>query len=229
LTDDPAGRERVFLLTARLAARTAHELNNALAVLSGHLYLLRTSSDSPEESYQAMEKSLAHVRRLAESLSQLGLLGAGETQAFELNDLVRSAAENLTNPVRLDLSESLPILHGRPNDVAQVLDALLANANEASPSGAEVRVVTRAASGDTAALLVVEDRGSGLAPEIRDRVFDPFLTTKGERGRGIGLTCAAAAAAAWGGTCQIEDREEGGSRATLSFPLPGSQTRSREG
>lgn len=229
MTDDPAGRERIFLLASRLAARTAHELNNALAVLSGHLYLLRASSDSPEESYQAMEKALEHVRRLAESLSRLGLLGAGETQSFELNDLVRSAAANLPNPVRLDLFEALPILHGRPNDVAQVLEALLANASEASPSGTEVRVVTRAASGDAMALLVVEDRGTGLAPEIRDRVFDPFLTTKGESGRGIGLTTAAAAAAAWGGTCQIENREEGGSRATLSFPLSGSRTRNREG
>lgn len=229
MTDDAASRERILHLASRLAARTAHELNNALAVLSGHLYLLRASSDSSEESYQAMETALAQVRRLSESLSRLGLLGAGETEPFELNDLVRTAAANVPNPVRLDLLEDLPTLHGRPNDVAQVLDALLANASEASPSGAEVRVVTRAASGDAAAFLVVEDSGSGLAPEIRGRVFDPFLTTKGEKGRGIGLISAAAAAAGWGGTCQIENREEGGSRATLSFPLSGSRTRNRDG
>src|ERR1019366_8046136 len=59
-------------IAARLAARTSHDLNNILAIFSGHLYLLRESAEPLEEGLDAMEKAIATLHRLSRSLADLG-------------------------------------------------------------------------------------------------------------------------------------------------------------
>ena len=128
-------------LLSRVAARAAHDLNNALAILSGHLYLLGAAAESPEEAHAAMEKAAEQIGRLSKSLEQLGAIGRGETESFDWNDLAREAAEAPipgAGPIELELGSGLPAARGRRADIRRALDCLLANAREASvPGGAD--------------------------------------------------------------------------------------------
>jgi signal transduction histidine kinase len=207
-------------LLGRLAARVAHDLNNVLAILSGHLYLLGAAAETPEEAIAAMEKAAEQIGRLSRSLEQLGSIGQGSPESFEWNDLAREAALDPIHgagPIEIDLGSGLPAGRGRRADIRRALNCLLANSREASAEGAPVRIVTEALPRG-GALLAVEDSGAGVPPEISERIFTPFFSSRGERGRGIGLTIVEAVAAAHGGTCDFEPRPGGGTRFTIRIP-----------
>ncbi len=86
---------------------------------------------------------------------------------------------------------------------------------EAAPTASLVELVARA--GDGEATLEVADRGTGLSPQARERLFRPFFTTK-QRGTGLGLALAKKVADAHGGTLALDDREGGGTVARLVVP-----------
>jgi signal transduction histidine kinase len=204
------------LLAARIAARTAHDLNNLAAVFSGHLYLLRNGAEPPEEAYEAMEKTLAHLDRLARGLTALGGIGLEEPIAVDVNEVARAAADVVAGPVAVDLTTPLPSARGSRPDLRIALEALLANAREAAGPGASVRLSSRV-DGDSI-VVSVEDSGPGVAPTVRQRNFDPFFSTKGDKGRGVGLTIAALVAALYGGKLTVEDRGGTGTLASLRLP-----------
>lgn len=203
-------------LATRIAARTAHDLNNLAAVFSGHIYLLRNGAEPPEEAYEAMEKALAHLDRLARGLTALGEIGLEEPVAVDVNEVARASAQAVAGPVELELVTPLPSTRGSRPDLCVALEALLANAREAAGPGAAIRLLSRV-DGDSI-VVSVEDSGPGVAPAVRQRDFDPFFSTKGDKGRGIGLTIAALVAANYGGKLRVEDRERSGTRASLRLP-----------
>jgi signal transduction histidine kinase len=207
-------------LLPSLAARASHDLNNLIAVLSGHLYLLALPGGTGSaDSIEALRKAVEQVERLSRNLGALGVLGAGEPAPLSLNDVARRAAARPEHPaVSLDLGEDLPAIPGRSCDLEAAVGCLLANAAEASAPGAEtvLRTTQDASAGDL--LLSVTDSGRGVAPEIEGRVFDPFFSTKGGRGTGIGLFLVATVAAAHGATCRLESRPGEGTRVELRFP-----------
>jgi signal transduction histidine kinase len=203
-------------LAARLAARTAHDLNNVSAVLSGHIYLLHAAAEPPEEAFAAMEKALEHLDRLSKSLASLGMLAVeGETDV-DLNQIVRAAAEG-SRGVELDLAVDVGAVRGRPADLGRAVSALIANAVEASGPELPVSVSTRRHS-DGGLRVVVADRGEGVPGQVLARGFAPLVSTREVKGRGIGLCVAAAAAALSGGELSIEAREGGGTSAVLRLP-----------
>jgi len=207
-------------IAARIAARTAHDLNNLAAVFSGHLYLLRNAAEPPEEAYDAMEKALAHLDRLTRGLMAVGVLGVEQLASLDVNEIVRTTVEPIRAKaqVELDLEPALPAVAGRQGDLARAIEALLSNAREANGPGQPIRVSTRR-DADGAVRIAVEDSGSGIPPEVRRRDFDPLFSTKGEKGRGIGVTLASVVAALQGGSLALEDRSDGGTRATLRLPI----------
>ena len=207
-------------LTARLAARTAHELNNIAAVISGHVYLLRAAAEPPEEGFDAMEKALEHVQRLTASLTALGGLGADEPESVDVAEVAREAAGG--GAIVLDLPEGLPRVRAGRRDLLRAISALLTNAREAEAG--EVRLSARAA--DSSVIVAVEDTGPGISAEVRRRDFDPLFTTRGEKGRGIGLSVARLAAGLSGGSLSLEDLPGGGTRATITLPAETSAAES---
>jgi signal transduction histidine kinase len=201
-------------LLSRLGLRTAHDLNNLIAIVSGHVYLLRQGGGADRESLDAIQSAVGQLERLSRSLSLVG--GAdGPRAAADVNAVARSVAGEAGAPaVELDLAEGLPAVPGSADALRSALRALVANAAAAAgPPRQSVRIVTRR-DGD-AVLLSVEDRGSGIDPEAAPRVFEPFFSTRGGRGVGIGLFVAAAVASAHGTSCRIEPREGGGTVVSM--------------
>ncbi len=215
-------------LAARLAARTAHDLNNVAAVISGHVYLLRESAEPLEEALEAMDIAMEQLQQLSRSLAELGGLGVEEIGPCDVNAVVRAVA-NAWPPGRiaLDLGTDLPVGQGRPEDLARGVRAVLSNAIESDPGPEPIRVST-AFTPEEGYRIVVEDSGKGLPAEIRRRNLDPLHSTKGKKGHGIGFAIATAVTAFGGGSFHLEDRAAGGTRAILRFAAPESPVASAD-
>jgi signal transduction histidine kinase len=212
----PSGR-----LSTRIAARVAHDVNNALAIFTGHFYLLRDGAEPLEEGLDAMEKAAANLERLARSLTVLGTLGIDAAARIDVNELVRGVVGAYPpGAVETRLEPGLPSLDAPAADLEKALRAVIDNAREAfgaaSASSTPVLVGTSSQGDDV--VVTIEDSGPGVPAEVRKREFDPLFSTKGERGRGIGITLAIVALAIAGGSLQIEDRTAGGTRAVLRIP-----------
>jgi len=177
---------------------------------------------------QELTAALAEVDRLAHTVAELlELSGGGERRAtatsLELDAIAASAVSRwragaAAREIRLVLRRGSG--GGRAwaarLDVERALDCLLENALNYSPAGSEVELLTRPGA------IEVRDRGRGLAPEERERVFDRFRRGRAGRerpeGSGLGLPIARELARAWGGEVSLRAREGGGCVATLSLP-----------
>jgi PAS domain S-box-containing protein len=192
-----------LVVAGRLAATIAHEIHNPLDSVSNLLYLMRTGS-SPEESAQFMaiaEQELARVTHISRAM--LGLYR--ESQAPVPVDLKDTLEQTLLLMERrfLDLgvtaTSEFPdalTIEGYPAELRQVFTNLITNAGEAAGSGGHVRVslkpqATGALLGgqktEAGALIEIADDGPGIPPEIQAHLFQPFFTTKGQAGTGLGL------------------------------------------
>lgn len=225
-----AQRERAELLSlgnADLFALTgaiAHELKNPLTtLLSLTSYLQRRSSQYGLE--READVMLEEVRRVRERVNELLNLSRPvdglSRQGVDLQALVRDVVVAHTQiaqdaGVRIK-AQLLPLsLEVDRRKIRQILDNLVQNAIEASPSGCQIQVVMSQDAGHLR--LDVLDEGSGLADEIRGRLFVLGNTTK-PTGSGIGLAVSRAIALQHGGSLELEDRTEGGCRARVSLPL----------
>ncbi len=210
-----------------VARRLAHEFKNILTPMSLSLHRLRRRADQvPDqhraavtESLAAMEQSLGDLTRLAEQFSQYARLPEPNFERLDLGQVVRDAAR-LHEPERVTLTlapadSPLPVLGDRLL-LSRAVHNLLLNACEASPDGATVEVRTTAEGREAVAEIL--DRGPGLAPEVRKRLFEPYVSTK-SRGSGLGLSLVRDIAVRHGGRVTLTDRDGGGARACLTLPL----------
>jgi two-component system cell cycle sensor histidine kinase/response regulator CckA len=194
----------------RLSGGIAHDFNNTLLPIIGYadLLLARLGDDDPAAA------ELIEIRRAAQHAATLTrqLLAVSKRQVvtkvhLDLNEEI-GAMGNLLRRIIGEriafegcLEEGLPAIHADPGQIQQVIMNLVVNARDAMPNGGRLTIRTRRADAAESAIplldgstargplicLSVEDTGSGIAPEIRDRIFDPFFSTKGNEGTGLGL------------------------------------------
>jgi nitrogen fixation/metabolism regulation signal transduction histidine kinase len=210
-----------------VARRLAHEFKNFLTPMSLSLHRLRRRAadvaaehrDAVADSLSAMDQAVADLTRLAEQFSQYARLPEPRIERLDLGRVVQDAAR-LHEPGRVKVAVTPPIaalpVSADRLLLSRAVHNLLLNACEASPDGATVEVTTLA-EGDRAVVEIL-DRGPGLAPEVRGRLFEPYVSTKA-RGSGLGLSLVRDIATGHGGTVTLDDRAGGGARARLSLPL----------
>ena len=107
-------------------------------------------------------------------------------------------------------------LHADSKQIAQILTNLVDNAYQAMPDGGTLRIAART-EGDTA-IITVEDSGEGVDPELVERFFEPFFTTRSE-GTGLGLAIVHRLIEAHGGEISIQNGPSGGAVVTLRLPI----------
>jgi signal transduction histidine kinase len=111
-------------------------------------------------------------------------------------------------------------LSGR--SLSQILLNLILNASDAMTEGGVVRVEAHRDADELR--ISVADQGAGISPENQARIFDPFYTTKGARGAGLGLSITHSLITAGGGTIDVESELGAGSVFHIRFPLKTAQT-----
>jgi CheY-like chemotaxis protein len=169
-----------------------------------------------------------------------------QPQLLDLNSVIdgmRSMLRGLlpeSVEIVVALDRSLPAVRIDPGQLEQILLNLVLNARDAMPHGGVLRIETCAGSlgvtplrgaggaGAAAAVLSVQDSGVGIAPGTRERIFEPFYTTK-ERGTGLGLATVYGIVKQNAGAIAVESAPGAGSTFTIAFPLveaaPTSQLR----
>jgi signal transduction histidine kinase len=213
----------------------AHNLNNLLGIVIGYLDLIKAYYDKPEQvkkNAQHVEEAVHRIVSIVKQLSSLVVKARPPLSKARLQSMLESAVQRFHTENKLDA----PVLLDNPlGDLAfdtnyevfeEVLSKTLINAWEsydtqtpgARPISVHTRIVDTAEEGRFIELRI-DDQGRGIDPEVRDHMFEPFISTKHTVGVGMGLTIARHALRNLGGEAVVVDRPGGGSSAILTHPL----------
>ncbi|HDP89953.1 MAG TPA: HAMP domain-containing histidine kinase, partial [Thioalkalivibrio sp.] len=212
----------------RLAAGVAHEIGNPLTCIDTLAQNLRYDN-APEDVEAAVDQVLEQTRRISNIVQSLVTfshagssreedhvtvdLAACVDEAMHLVQLSRQGrAVSCINEIGPD-----PRVTGDARRLIQLFVNLLSNAIDASRPGGHVRV--RAETLGESVRIEVEDEGSGIDHHLRDRIFDPFYTTKpAGKGTGLGLSVAYSIIQDHGGSIFVETPDTGGARFVIRLP-----------
>jgi signal transduction histidine kinase len=216
---------RVMDSLGRMAARVAHDFNNTLMGVSLSLSVLARDESFSESSQAALadcQDLVEQGTRLIQKLLAFARTGRNEGQSLDLCAAIRDMLPRLNRVLGADMRLDANVSRERALvglDLAsfeQVMMNLVLNARDALPGGGTIRISVEASPQQIS--LQVADNGVGMDAETRQRIFEPFFSTKGDRGSGLGLAIVFGAVRHAGGSIEVDSRVGGGTTFTLHFP-----------
>ncbi|HEY0019826.1 MAG TPA: PAS domain-containing protein [Longimicrobium sp.] len=229
------GAQAASRAKSEFVAVMSHELRTPLNALAGFSSLLEEGiygpvTDAQHEALRRMRGAREHLMALIDQVLDVARVEAGTRRArlepVDLSALVRDVCEALRGAVdarglSLDVQvDELPVVQTDPGMVRQILTNLIGNAVKFSERGS---IAVRLHPCGDDACVDVEDTGPGIAPELQERVFEPFFqvdpsTTRREGGVGLGLALSREFAGLLGGTLTLRSTPGEGSTFTLRLP-----------
>ncbi len=213
------GEQRRLTELGTMSAVLAHEIRNPLASLKGHAQLLveRLPADTGERrGARRVVEEAARIEALASDLLDFSRAGPLARHPVDPAALLRTTATELSPSIEIDTAgapDRWPLDARRFGH--SVLTNLIRNALQASPAPRPPQVGVRLDAGQL--LFTVRDFGPGLPVADRDRLFEPFFTTR-TNGTGLGLAVARRIVELHGGWLEAADAEGGGARFTVILP-----------
>jgi signal transduction histidine kinase/DNA-binding response OmpR family regulator len=219
-----------------MASGVAHDFNNLLASIVGQTELLHPDDLPPttQLAIGTIRQAALDGARMVRNLQGLARPRAETpSTAAELNETVKAAVE-MARPrwagvplhghgpidVRLNLAETATLARVAidPAELREVLLNLLFNAADAMPEGGQIEISTRIGRQRNTAEVEVRDTGQGMPESVRARIFEPFFSTKGPKGSGLGLAVAYSIITRRGGEFEVESRVGEGTTFTIHLP-----------
>lgn len=218
-------QERISTI-GRLSSSIVHDLRNPLAAIYGGAEIMVDSELAPPQLKRLASNIYRASRRIQELLQDLVNVGRGKTEGAEicrLCEVVAAGCDSLAAPadaqgvnVRLEIPESieLPLERAR---LERVFVNLIGNALEAMPAGGEI-TISAALEPDNVTIQVA-DNGPGISPDIRDHLFQPFVSSGKKNGLGLGLALSRQTVLDHGGDMWVESEPDHGARFFMRLPL----------
>lgn len=236
-------------IVGQMAAGLAHDFNNLLAAISGTASLLAVNSGPGSSTALGAERIVSASGQAAELVKRLLRLGARQPER-RLLDMRTPVAEAVTllrasikapSQLTLSLPEQPTEVMADPSDILQVVLNLCVNARDAMDGRAGTIAVALAdadasdlvgpfAVGTTDArcrylALSIADTGPGMSLELIQRIFQPYVSTKGDKGTGLGLSIVASVAKSNGGAVRLWSEPGMGTRFTILWPVRSADRR----
>lgn len=235
------GQTEKLATIGQLAAEIAHEVGTPLNVIAGRARSIQKKSKDPEaveKNAEIVAEQTARITRIIQRLLDFTRrkVGSPERAVVNLNELATKTVELLQGQIstakvktRVERADDLPTVAGDSDRLQQVLINLLLNAVQAMPEGGalvvETKIVRRTrpgleANADQAFVsCAVSDTGIGIPPAIKEKIFDPFYTTKeGSGGTGLGLAVCSGIVKEHDGWIEVDDHPGGGTVFRVYLP-----------
>lgn len=204
---------------ARMAHALAHEINNPLAAMTNALYLLRygTKTFSADELLTSAQDALSRITKITRQMIGLYHRNA-PARLLKVEEVVEDTLASMDSRIRskgiqfekrLDQCE----FNGIETDVRQLVSVLLENAVEHGSSLVRIRLY-HPKKPQTGFRLIIADDGPGIPAENREQVFEPFFSTKEQKGSGLGLWVARGIVQKYGGAIRLRSSTREGSAGT---------------
>jgi signal transduction histidine kinase len=241
---EAAEAERVMRRNESLAAvgqattQVAHEIKNPLGTIRLGVSMLRDSVRRDSEALRTVdlvERGVNHLNKLVIDVTEFSRQKPLERSTVEVDDLINRSLELVAERIKekatpVEKVFSSKTLRGSwdADQLVQVFVNVIANAIDASPQASPINIETEllpatapgitGSAANVLARVMVSDRGGGMDPAMKDRIFEPFFSTK-QRGTGLGLAIVKQIIEQHGGRISAESEEGKGSRFTIDLPL----------
>jgi signal transduction histidine kinase len=227
----PSGRHAAL---GELAAEIAHEINNPLFAILGLVELVRSDTEPGTKAHERLslvERTGLEIKELVRTLLAFVREPTDEVRPVLLQQVVAETLELVRHTSAskdvavVERVAEIPIrVRGNANQLKQVLLNLLTNARHVLADGGTVTVVLSTETGW--ATLRVSDTGPGVPAELRERIFEPFFSTKGDRGSGLGLAVSQTIARLHGGRLRLDEpAPQEGAAFVLELPTDPEEER----
>jgi PAS domain S-box-containing protein len=241
LAEEQVRRSQKLDAVGRLAGGIAHDFNNLLTVISGYAALALEEDLPPAatEDVDAIRQAASRASQLTRQLLAFSRKVVLHPRPVDLNAVIVDLGVMLRRlieaPIRVQtrLAPDLAPVHADEAQVEQVMMNLILNARDAMPTGGTLTITTWAVtfadddrrrrileipSGDYVGVSI-SDTGQGMSPEAVEHIFEPFYTTKGENGTGLGLATVYGIVQQSGGAVDVESRAGEGTTMTVYLPV----------
>ena len=218
----------------QLAGGIAHDFNNLLQAILGYAQLMKQNPRDVEfvaRSLNVVEAAAVDGSETVRRIQQFARLRPDEQfVGVDVNQIVHDsvaivrprweekiARDNRPLDLRLALG-TIETINGRPAALTELMTNLILNALDAMPDGGTLTVTTRGEPGHHISLTVT-DTGIGMSEAVRRRIFEPFFSTKGDAGSGLGLSMVYSIVRRHAGEIRVESELGRGATFTLTFPV----------
>jgi signal transduction histidine kinase len=223
----------------RLAAGVAHEINNPIGVILGYVQVMlqqTKAGDSQHEDLKTLEEEALQCKRIVQDLLDLTRPMRIDAEVFDVREVIHEVVDRVHRQeafgqVAMDIQ--LPpqplLVSGDRAKIRQVVTNLVSNGVEAMPEGGKLTVRGYACAGSNSsppgadgefAVIEVADTGCGITPENRNRLFEPFFSTK-RNGTGLGLAISYGIVKAHNGFIDVESQPGRGTTFSVRLPARG--------
>jgi signal transduction histidine kinase len=218
-----------WAMVGKLAAGVAHSIRNPLTSVNMRLFSLKRSlkmSASEREDFQVISEEIRHIDSIVRNFLEFSRPPKLKMQRISPSDVVdmalqllRPRLESYGVEVTLDRHEKLPEIWVDPDQLKEVLANLLVNACEMMPGGGQIAIREEAQTDPglgEAVVIRVTDTGPGIPDSLREKIFQPFFSTK-EEGTGLGLSIATRIIEDHGGRLELESQEKAGATFIITL------------